>query len=64
MPELKDTLALSGNYDILISALVDCTRAQRRSKLAEAAALHRLEQKLLTIQRASLPDGNSVSPNS
>ncbi len=47
---------------MLVVALVESTRAALRAKQAEIAALKRLEQSLLTIQKASLPDDINAPP--
>jgi hypothetical protein len=51
----QTNIASCNGCAILIDALLDLTRSNRRARLAEVAALERLE-KLLTIQRASLAD--------
>jgi hypothetical protein len=47
---------------IVIQALLDGIRDQRRAKLAEVAALERQEQALLTIHWASSEDEQSAPP--
>lgn len=58
--QAKLTLANQAALVVLVNAQLALTRATRRAKLAEVAALERHEQQLLTILGATPQDATSA----